>query len=293
MQELLKEGPLQSVQWELAKDWNRIFEGEYQANQKIFFSILGFPMLRMGVWNLWKQRLRALPSQWHFVAHSPLSYRFMLELERVPATQVSLLPLPLIHGKETELATKELNPNRPLIATLGQFTAQNNWSQFLSVAHYVRQKNSSIQFLILGHGRLESHLLRSVEEMELEDCIKVVPDLVEPLASANAFLYLPLQNAHFLPLGIAAQYRLPILATSITGIEDYVHEGHTGFSVDVNDTKSMGELVLRLVSNPELGNQMGQRFYGKLFESYSLSRLRDSYLKLLNPNQNVEKRMVA
>ena len=80
---------------------------------------------------------------------------------------------------------------------------------------------------------------------------------------ANASLFcLP---TWYEPFGIvfleALAHRLPIVATDVSAIPDFVTNGGNGFLVSPGDTERLASCLLQLLSNPELCRQMGERSY--------------------------------
>jgi glycosyltransferase involved in cell wall biosynthesis len=67
------------------------------------------------------------------------------------------------------------------------------------------------------------------------------------------------------PFGIvfveAMAHRMPIVATDIAAIPDFVTNGENGFRVEPYDTKGLADALVRLLSNPELCARMGERSY--------------------------------
>jgi glycosyltransferase involved in cell wall biosynthesis len=67
------------------------------------------------------------------------------------------------------------------------------------------------------------------------------------------------------PFGIvfieAMAHRMPIVATDIAAIPDFVTNGENGFRVEPYDIKGLADALVRLLSNPELCRRMGERSY--------------------------------
>jgi len=65
------------------------------------------------------------------------------------------------------------------------------------------------------------------------------------------------------PFGIvfveAMAHHLPIVATDVGAIPDFVSNGHNGFQVSPGDTQGVARALIQLLSNPLLCRQMGER----------------------------------
>jgi glycosyltransferase involved in cell wall biosynthesis len=84
-------------------------------------------------------------------------------------------------------------------------------------------------------------------------------DLGRYYANASVFCMPTRQE----PFGIvyleAMAYRMPIVATDVAAIPDFVANGENGFRVSPGDTVGLADALVRLLSNPELCRQMGER----------------------------------
>jgi glycosyltransferase involved in cell wall biosynthesis len=131
---------------------------------------------------------------------------------------------------------------------------------------------------------LYGHISHMVSELELEKTVDVVEtnNLVD-VADMDIFLYGPLRNDHFLPLLIAGGQGIPVLANEITGIEQFVTDGHTGFVVPVNEVKPMAELIIRLSDDKSLRNAMGNALKERLSEKFSYTVLAENYEAVFFP----------
>jgi len=89
---------------------------------------------------------------------------------------------------------------------------------------------------------------------------RVAPsDVSRYYADASAFC-MPTRHE---PFGIvfveAMAHHLPIVATDVGAIPDFVSNGHNGFRVSPGDTHGLAHALLQLLSNPLLCRQMGER----------------------------------
>lgn len=67
------------------------------------------------------------------------------------------------------------------------------------------------------------------------------------------------------PFGIvyieAMAHRMPIVATDVAAIPDFVLNGENGFRVEPYDTRALADALVRVLSNPDLCARMGERSY--------------------------------
>jgi glycosyltransferase involved in cell wall biosynthesis len=86
-------------------------------------------------------------------------------------------------------------------------------------------------------------------------------ELARYYTNASVFC-LPSRNE---PFGIvfieAMAHRMPVVATDIAAIPDFVTNGENGFLVSPGDTQALAEALVRVLGDPELCGRMGERSY--------------------------------
>ncbi len=252
-----------NIGWVLTHGWQIVARGlESRPGLKWYVSVLGmenaetaFSSLLWHKWNLQRSTV-------HFLAHSPLSLRFLREIEGMEADRVSYLPLTL---PASELPQPE-SRFAQRIGVMARLSATCNLNYIVNVAHYVVRKDPSVSFSVIGSGPLLSHYRKTCQEMEVESNVTFGEESSAP--HPDLIVYSPLQNFHFLPILYGASRKIPVIASEIPGIDEYIHDGHDGFLVPVYETKPMAELVLRLVGDPILRAAMGRNLYEKILQKF-------------------------
>ncbi len=95
------------------------------------------------------------------------------------------------------------------------------------------------------------------------------------------------------PFGIvfleALHYRLPIVATNIGAIPDFVKDGENGYLVEPEDPDALANRLIRLLNNPDLCKSMGQRGFELAQSFYNwekvTQRMADTIRENLTPYQ--------
>lgn len=107
------------------------------------------------------------------------------------------------------------------------------------------------------------------------------PALVHLYRMADLFV-LP-TRADFFPLAImeAMAMRLPVVATRIASIDEMVMEGSTGFLIPSEDEDSVADRMLRLIRNPSLRIEFGERARRKAEQEFNLRRNAEVILETL------------
>ena len=75
------------------------------------------------------------------------------------------------------------------------------------------------------------------------------------------------------PFGVvfleAMQAHLPIVGTNVGAIPDFIKDGWNGWLVEPGDVQAIAEALSKLLSNPELCRQFGERNFSLTQERYS------------------------
>jgi glycosyltransferase involved in cell wall biosynthesis len=75
---------------------------------------------------------------------------------------------------------------------------------------------------------------------------------------------------------------LPIVATKVGGIPESVIDGYNGFLVPSRNPEALADRILKLVENPDIRAQMGERSRKIAEEKYSLDKMFADVERLLS-----------
>ena len=119
----------------------------------------------------------------------------------------------------------------------------------------------NVKLLVVGSGPLFKSLQLLTTHYSLQTRIKfvghVVPDKIREYLWASDIFIRPSLSEGFGNSFIEAMAAgLPVIATPVGGIVDFLKDGETGLFCKVNDSKSISEAVLRLVNDPALKNKI-------------------------------------
>ncbi len=214
--------------------------------------------------------------RYHVLAHSEFAFRFLGEMERIPASRLKQLPLP--YFESTRPAPLAFGNGPVTIGVLGPFATETNLQFALNVAHYLAQRRTDVRFRLVGGGPLRAHLITTILELGLSRTV----ELIEPRgkwegSGLDLLLYHPLRNEHHIPLLIAAAEGVPAICSEILGVELLIRDGHDGFILPVNETKPMAELALRLVDDAALRRFFGGRLRERLSHELYWGNFADAY----------------
>jgi glycosyltransferase involved in cell wall biosynthesis len=73
---------------------------------------------------------------------------------------------------------------------------------------------------------------------------------------------------------------LPLIASAVGGIPEYMQDGRTGLLFPAADAAALADRVQRLADNPEECRDMGRRARDWMVENFSIPARLESYLDL-------------
>lgn len=266
--------------WVVSRNWRGALDFlavNSNRARRVFVSVLGPVREEKGLHGLTFQAFKnPIPKSATLIAYSPLEFRFLRDIKRIPETQLKLCSLPL--PSDWSLESSLIQNEKFQVGTFCDFSSENNINFLIGVAHFVSKQNTQIHFNILGRGPLYAHLVKMVNSLGLNQTVSVV-ETTSPnsIKSLNLFLYAPLRNHHFIPLMLASAYSVPVVSVDLPGIEAFVSEGHTGFIIPSYDIRAMGEKVIKLYQEKALRDLLGEQFNRNLKKNLSLDVVARNY----------------
>lgn len=282
---VLRQAKASEKVWVIAKNWPQAvrFLGGQQTSASVFASVMGHTQTRRPLpLVFWERFKKSTPATVRLIAHSPLNFRFLKEMEAYPESQVSLLHLPFSETLASHFQKNaRVRPEGARIGTFARFSSENNLNFFLNIAHYICQKKPQTRFRIFGSGELYAHLADMVVDLKLDEQVTIVESLSpHEIDALDLMLFAPIRNDHFLPLLIAAAARLPVLCSEVPGVEAYIEHGKTGFIYRTNETKPMAEKALELLDHTSVRRTLSDQFYKTISAKYAGERLAEQYWRV-------------
>ncbi len=131
----------------------------------------------------------------------------------------------------------------------------------------------SVKFLIVGTGPLEKMLKDKAELLKLNDRVKFVgfiPHRETPLYlhASHIFVRPSLSEGMGVSFVEAMAADLPVIATNVGGIPDFLTDRKTGLFCEVQNPKSVAEKVEELMNNKELRDSIVKNAREMVKEKY-------------------------
>lgn len=153
---------------------------------------------------------------------------------------------------------------RGLAIFVGRLVPQKNLFFLLDVAERCRQAELSVRFICVGDGWQRAELEQETHRRGLEDWVlwlgaRPHKDVIRLMASSDIFILTSRYEGFARVLMEAAACGKPIITTDVSGADDAVISGKSGYIVPVNDLEKFEACINQLIRDPERMAAMGAR----------------------------------
>jgi glycosyltransferase involved in cell wall biosynthesis len=153
----------------------------------------------------------------------------------------------------------------PRLLFVGRLCSQKNLALLLEVVKTLRDSTkAAFELRLVGDGKSESELCAVIEREKLSGWVAFrgsVPreKIVEEFAAADIFVLTSDYEGYPRVLMEAAAAALPIVTTAVSGSDEAIVDGETGYVVPVRARDTFIEKLLMLFEQPERRIEMGLR----------------------------------
>jgi glycosyltransferase involved in cell wall biosynthesis len=215
------------------------------------------------------------------VAVSVAARDFLVEAKRIPEKKVIVVPngrdLSFFRpgrggaGVRQELG---LGPDQPVLGIVGRLEAQKGHSVALKALRKIADTRPDVRLLVVGDGSLRESLGQLTAELGLGDHVLFLgyrADVPAVLDAADVIVLPSFYEGMPLSAIEAAAMAKPIVATAVDGTSEVVEDGVTGRLVPPGDAEALGDAILPLLGQPELGASFGRAGRQRALERFDLS----------------------
>ena len=204
--------------------------------------------------------------------------------------------LPLAHSREA-LPGIGLHPSDMVVTTIGPFKPQKNLSDFIRAAALVSERHPRARFLVVGDGEGRAEMEKEIVKHGLHDRVILAGwrrDIPAVLNRTDIFCMTSLWEGLPMALVEAMAAGLPCVVNGVDGCSDVIEDGQNGFLTVPGHPEATAERILRLLADPLLAVQMGQRAresVGREFDSRSMVEAHERlYVSLLSQTSHESSR---
>ena len=172
-----------------------------------------------------------------------------------------------INELKQELGIKD---NDKILITTSRLVEKNAIGDIIEALKYLPE---NIKFLILGEGPLKENLKSKIKNLKLENRVLLMGH-IEPHKVPN---YLAISDIFVRPSlseGLGSSFLeamaagVPVIATRVGGIPDFLKNGETGLFCEVRNPQSIAEKVMGYLNNPSRTNKIVENAQKLIRENY-------------------------
>jgi glycosyltransferase involved in cell wall biosynthesis len=178
------------------------------------------------------------------------------------------------------LAVNGLDPDLPLILSIGRLHEVKAQSLLVEAASLLRQRGLAAQFAIIGDGPEHERLTAQINAMGLQACFKLLGgrEEVEPLLLAASVFVLSSRSESFnnaLLEALAAG--LPCVSTRVSGSVSLLGNGAWGSLVEIGDADGVAQAIERYLADPSLSAAHGAAGKAHVRQRNDIRAMADAY----------------
>ena len=212
----------------------------------------------------------------HWLATRARSYGYKKDISVVP----NGVDLNKFQGQKANGKIKEelnIKPEKKIILTVSRLVKKNDPGSLIeAIKILINNYRQPIILLIAGSGKLENKLKALTKELNLEANIIFLGNISQDIlptyySLADVFVRPSLSEGQGISFIEALAMRVPVIATSVGGIVDFLVDGQTGWFCEVKDPKSIAEKIKYILDekNKDEVNQVVTNARQMVEEKYS------------------------
>lgn len=163
-----------------------------------------------------------------------------------------------------------------LIGTVGSLIKRKRIMDLIEATAIVAKRSEHpIKCMIIGKGPEKENLMTKIKERNLDSRIIFTDFQSDAISYINALdIFVLTSKSEGLPRVIleAMLMERPVVALNVTGPSELVIDGETGFLVPVGQTEAIASAILRLIENPALREQMGEKAKERIIRNFPVEK---------------------
>lgn len=215
--------------------------------------------------------------------------RMLCQSAGVRSDRLHMVRLAIKANRFPQSLTKTEHPS---FVHFGRLTGKKGPLITLEAFAVVQRQYPKAVMTFIGSGPLESELRSRVARMGLDNSVRLIPaqrweDGLKEVSRHWVFCQHSIthidgdQEGFALSPAEAAVMGMPVVSTYHNGIPEHVMDGVSGFLVREHDFESMAERMIRLIEDPQLRKEMGQRGRENILAMCDPQRRKQAILELI------------
>jgi len=182
-----------------------------------------------------------------------------------------------------------------LVLFAGRLVSQKDLPNLIRAIPLVLRQHPDTLFLLVGSGSEEVIARQLAEELGVTKAvtfISAVPYAQMPayFAACDLFVLPSVYEGNARVLAEAAAAAKPVVATDVSGTQDTVIDGETGYIVPVGRPEALAQGMIRLLDDPAWAVEMGRRAREHILALYDEQHLLAGFAELWETTAKLRKR---
>ncbi|MCB4790825.1 MAG: glycosyltransferase family 4 protein [Elusimicrobia bacterium] len=172
--------------------------------------------------------------------------------------------------------------NVPKVLFVGRLEDVKNVPALLKAWKTVISK-ANAELFIVGGGSKKDELIHLTEKLGINNRVKFLgeqKDIRSHLVSSDIFVLPSFAEGVSNSLLEALSCGLAVIASRVGGSVGLIKDGETGYLFDPKNHNELADKLERLLKDPVLRKNMGQKARENIVKNYSIESIRDKYIKL-------------
>lgn len=177
-----------------------------------------------------------------------------------------------------------LNQSDRMLLSVGRLRHQKGHSVLLKALPGVLRQFPNVQVLIAGDGVLRPDLEAEAAALGVSTNVKFLGmrrDVPALMAMADMFIFPSRFEGMPNALLEAMSNGLPVIATSVQGVDEIVRDGQNGLIVPMDDPTALEQAIIRLMANPAEMAGLGRAARATIENEYTVEIMCRQYEQLL------------
>ena len=148
------------------------------------------------------------------------------------------------------------------IVSVGRLAPQKNFPMLIDAFAKIKEEFPDYQLTIFGEGPLREELQSQIDRLHLTESALLAGrsnQVIEELRSAKLFCMSTNAEGMSNALIEAMCVGLPVITTKVSGAEELVDDGKTGFITPIGDEAQLVVALRKMLGNEALMKEMGER----------------------------------
>jgi glycosyltransferase involved in cell wall biosynthesis len=170
-----------------------------------------------------------------------------------------------------------------LIGSIGRLHPSKGFDTLLQSFKKIRSKIPNSWLIIVGEGEIRKNLEETARKLEIFDFTVftgTITNIPEILGILDVFVLASRWEG--LPIVIleAMASRLPVIATSVGGIQEIITNNETGLLIKPEDPDAIVEMVFRIYNDIVIATSLGKAGRAKILSKFNVIPITDQFQKL-------------